>query len=159
MTDSADLNAALSSQPQASALPYRIGETGLEFCLITTRRSGRWSFPKGCLREHETIESAALSEALEEAGVTGAVVGEPLGNYTYRKRGGHFSVSVVLMEVTDSRQRWKEGSQRKRCWASFHRAIDMLDRPNLTQLLEVAMRRLTDDTGESSIDTQNRASA
>ena len=159
MTDSADLNATPSFQPQASAVPYRIGESGLEFCLITSRRSGRWSFPKGCLREHQTIESAALCEALEEAGVTGAIVGEPLGHYSYRKRCESYSVSVLLMEVASSNQVWKEGTQRQRCWASFHRAVEMLDRPNLVQLLEAAMQRLPDGVHEVSTDTQNRASA
>ena len=159
MIESADSNATPIFQPQASALPYRIGESGLEVCLITSRRSGRWGFPKGSLREQQTIESAALCEALEEAGVTGAIVGEPLGQYTYHKRREHYSVAVLLMEVTESRQDWKEGAQRQRYWASFPRAMELLDRPNLVQLLQVAMQRLAGDADESSTDTRSRTSA
>ena len=91
--------------------------------------------------------------------MTGAIVGEPLGQYAYRKRGESFSVSVLLMEVAHSSQVWKEGAQRQRCWASFHRAVEMLDRPSLVQLLEVAMGRLGSHADESSTDTRNRASA
>jgi 8-oxo-dGTP pyrophosphatase MutT (NUDIX family) len=157
MTDSVDLNATPSFQPQASAVPYRIGESGLEFCLITTRRSGRWSFPKGCLCDDQTVESAALNEALEEAGVTGVIVGEPLGQYSYSKRGESYSVDVLLMEVVHTSQLWKEGAQRQRCWVSYQFAMEMLDRPNLVQLLQVAMKRLAVAAAEPANNTRMRA--
>lgn len=128
---------------QASVVPFRHGSDGPEFCLITTRRSGRWGFPKGSIRDHESVEAAALSEALEEAGLTGHIVGPQLGQYQYSKRGGQHTVSVMLMHVRDCTRLWKEGAQRERCWATYEQALQLLDRENLTDLLQAAMTLLS----------------
>lgn len=144
-------------QPQASAVPYRMGAAGPEFCLITSRRSGRWAFPKGSIRQQDTVETAALSEALEEAGVTGNLVGDPLGQYTYSKRGETYSVTVMLMDVRHCSQVWKEGAQRQRCWVSYEYATALLDRPNLAELLDAAMHRLAQMPIDATEDLRLRA--
>ena len=136
------IQASESVYTQAGVVPFRYGTNGLEFCLITTRRSGRWAFPKGSIREHESIEAAALCEALEEAGVTGHLVGQPLGQYEYSKRGENHSVLVMLMQVRECTALWKEGTQRDRRWVTYEAALEMLDRPNLIELLRTAMNRL-----------------
>lgn len=133
-----------SIRRQASVVPFRRGDNGPEFCLITTRRSGRWGFPKGSIREHESIQAAALSEALEEAGLTGHVFGELLGQYEYRKRGEIHSVDVMLMHVRHCTRLWKEGDQRERRWVSFEEALELLDRDNLVNLLQATMQRLSE---------------
>ena len=127
---------------QASVVPFRFGETGLEICLITARRSQRWGFPKGGLSGKETIPEAALKEALEEAGLRGIIVGPPLAIYEYSKRGQRRSVTVMLMEVQHCDDVWHESHERERCWASLAEARLRIERPNLIQLLQTAIDRV-----------------
>ncbi len=128
---------------QASAVPIRVGKSGIEFCLITTRKSQRWGFPKGGIQNHGTIPAAALAEAHEEAGLTGWIAGEPLGQYTYKKNGKQWTVTAVLMVVDDCSKDWKESTERRRKWVSLKQARRLLDRPNLVDLLEQAIERLS----------------
>ena len=133
---------------QASVVPYRIAASGVEFCLITTRRSRQWGFPKGRIGRHKTVEDVGLLEAYEEAGVTGRIVGEPLGQYAYNKDGRRWSVTVMLMEVNGCIDHWKESHQRLRRWAPLHEASFLLARPKLIQLLQKAVERLASKVHE-----------
>jgi 8-oxo-dGTP pyrophosphatase MutT (NUDIX family) len=127
---------------QASVVPFRFGDSGIEFCLITTRKSQRWGFPKGGIRNHATVAEAALAEANEEAGLTGWIAGEPLGQYSYKKKGRQCAVTVLLMVVDDCSADWKESAERRRKWVSAKEAHQLLDRPNLNEFLERAGQRL-----------------
>jgi 8-oxo-dGTP pyrophosphatase MutT (NUDIX family) len=139
--------------PQACAVPYRFGVVGLEFCLITTRKSRRWSFPKGGIRAHETVVEAALNEALEEAGLTGAIIGEPLAEYECVRRNRVLDVTVLLMRVDDCNVEWKESQQRSRCWVGFQTAQMLLDRPIHADILKLALDRIRQNRGASSSDS------
>jgi phosphohistidine phosphatase len=127
---------------QASAVPYRMSEAGPEFCLITSLSSGRWGFPKGLIDPGETPTETALKEALEEAGLHGQIVGEPLGEYQYAKWGTSLSVTVFLMEVTHCDTTWLEADRRQRLWVTAPQAAGMLDRRYLARLLNQAVKRL-----------------
>ena len=130
---------------QASVVPFRPGEDGIEFCLITTRKSRRWAFPKGRVGKRETLEKAALNEAKEEAGLIGRIIGEPIGTYAYKKGGRKWTVTVMLMAVDGCSDQWKESDQRLRKWVSLQEACFLLGRPKLIQLLNDAVRQLTLD--------------
>src|SRR5262249_34177969 len=127
---------------QASAVPFRRQDEGLEFCLITSLSSGRWGFPKGLIDPGETAIEAALKEAHEEAGLHGQIVGEPLGEYQYAKWGSMLTVTVFLMEVSRADTSWLEADRRQRQWVSAEAAARMLDRRHLARLLRWAVRRL-----------------
>lgn len=126
---------------QASVVPFRRVAGELEFCLITSRRTGRWGFPKGTIERGESLEQAALKEALEEAGLTGEIIGG-LGHYVYAKNGRSLGVGVLLMEVSVVRDEWKESRQRRRLWARADEARRLLCRPHLVDLLAAAVERL-----------------
>ena len=134
---------------QAGAVPFRRHEGQLEFCLITSTRAGRWQFPKGFIDPGETPDETALKEALEEAGVHGRIVGEPLGYYQYAKWGGTHSVLVLLMEVTQCDEHWFEDDMRQRRWVTAEQAGRLLSRPALRELLDVAVGRLGSDADDS----------
>jgi ADP-ribose pyrophosphatase YjhB (NUDIX family) len=55
---------------QFAALPFRLRDNDLEVLLITTRKKGRWSVPKGWPIRQRTPQQTAATEAYEEAGCT-----------------------------------------------------------------------------------------
>ncbi len=85
---------------QACVIRIQKHDERIEFCLITSLNRKRWIFPKGIINPGETLEETALKEALEEAGLHGQIVREPLGTYNDAKWGTKLHVAVVLMEVT-----------------------------------------------------------
>lgn len=127
---------------QASALPYRIRQGQLEFCLITSTGRRRWSFPKGVIDPGETPAETALKEAAEEAGLQGEICGKPLGKYQYAKWGRSLTVVVMLMKVRRAASRWDEADQRKRQWVASQEAVEIVDRPRLRRFVRAAIKRL-----------------
>ena len=137
---------------QASAVPYRRSQANIELCLITTRRTGRWVFPKGNAQCANSLTHTALQEADEEAGLVGEIDNEALGTYSQRKDGRLTRVTAFLMQVEHSRESWKEDEQRQRCWVSAAEAEQMLDRPELRELLRSALTRIhTGGGGQSAL--------
>jgi 8-oxo-dGTP pyrophosphatase MutT (NUDIX family) len=128
--------------PQATAIPFRWRDGRLEFCLITSIQKGHWAFPKGIVDPGESDVEAALKEAHEEAGLAGAIVGEPLGEYVYVKWGRRLQVSVRLMRVTHAADQWSEQGVRQRRWATAEEARTLIARPELRALLDRAVERI-----------------
>jgi 8-oxo-dGTP pyrophosphatase MutT (NUDIX family) len=71
---------------QVAAVCYRVRSGGIEFLLVRTRGSGRWTFPKGSAEPGLTHAQAAALEAFEEAGVHGRI--EEASFARYVRRGG-----------------------------------------------------------------------
>jgi 8-oxo-dGTP pyrophosphatase MutT (NUDIX family) len=107
-------------------------------CLVTSSSGRRWVLPKGQIDPGHTACEAALVEAWEEAGLVGAIDGEPLGTYVYEKLGREHHVLVYRMLVTEARDDWPERSLRARAWMSLDDAIDRLEEPGLRDLLRLA---------------------
>ena len=93
---------------QVAAVCYRVRGGSIEFLLVQTRGSGRWTFPKGSAEPGLTHAQAAALEASEEAGVHGRIEEVPFVRYARRKRGmkhgagsdaGKLTVSAHLCEV------------------------------------------------------------
>jgi 8-oxo-dGTP pyrophosphatase MutT (NUDIX family) len=139
-------DAAAPPTPQAGAVPYRLTKDGPVFLLVTSRRTGRWLFPKGGLMRDRTPWESAAQEALEEAGVEGVVSDQPLGTYTARRIRGDqtetIAVTLYLLEVTRQLDRWDEKAQRQRRWADLETAIALLADPALGEMLRAAAHQL-----------------
>ena len=133
---------------QACAVPFRLRNGRIEFCLITSSRKRRWGFPKGIIDPGETHEETALKEAEEEAGLHGQIVGEPLGIYTYEKWNSDLVVTVVLMRVRRTLNDWPERSLRQRQWVQLDTARLHLAHPRQKELLEVAVERILAQAGD-----------
>ena len=127
---------------QAGAIPFRHGDAGLEFCLITSVKKGHWQFPKGIIDPGETVEETALKESLEEAGLEGHIVGQPVGTYDYAKWKTTLTVTVVLMEVSQVQKTWDEAEIRKRRWCTAEDVRRRVEKPELLELFEVALAQL-----------------
>ncbi len=131
-----------SPKLQASAVPFRQIGSKTEFCLITSRNTGEWSFPKGSLDGGESFAQAALRESEEEAGLRGQIIDPPLGDYLYSKAGETLKVVVLLMRVTLIHDRWHESQARRRIWAPEAEALRLLQHPGLKSLLIQAADRI-----------------
>jgi 8-oxo-dGTP pyrophosphatase MutT (NUDIX family) len=118
---------------QAAALPLRRGRV----CLITSRNGKRWVIPKGWIEPGQTAGETALQEAWEEAGLAGAIEGEPIGSYLYEKEGHSYHVTVFVMKVTSVAQDWPERSFRDRSWVSPVGFFDRIEEAGLADIVRL----------------------
>ena len=121
---------------QSAVIPYRRGPSGLEVLLVTSRNGTRWVLPKGVVEPDLSPAASAAKEALEEAGVRGAIDDEPLGTYQYRKWGGTCTVQVFAMEVEQEEADWPEANTRRRAWLTVDDARRRFDEAALRQMFD-----------------------
>jgi len=110
---------------QVAAICYRVGDAGVEFLLVQTRGSRRWTFPKGCMESGMTRAQAAALEALEEAGAHGRMEAVPFARYTVRKRSAERNAPVTTVHAYLCEVRWQDRpreSKRKPTWLSAAKA-------------------------------------
>jgi len=124
---------------QAAALPWRRKHGTVEVMLITSRNTGRWILPKGWPEGREALDQTAMREALEEAGVEGAISGE-IGRYIYGKEmssgfRSRCEVAVFPLEVKREVKRWPEKTQRARRWFVPEEAALLVVEPDLSRLI------------------------
>ena len=127
---------------QATAIPIRINDGKVEFCLITTRKKGHWSFPRGIIGTGETYVETAVKEAHEEAGLRGHLWGGPLGKYRSKKQGIKIETTVVLLVVTACDSSWPESLKRRRQWVSAKKAVRLLRSNHLKEFVKLAQARV-----------------
>lgn len=124
---------------QFAALCYRIKNDKLQFCLVTSRRSGRWIVPKGWPMDGETPSDAAATEAFEEAGVIGKVHKRPVGVFSYYKVRSEDELPcmavVYPLRVKKVLTKWPEKKERDRKWVSRKKAAAMVDDPELSAII------------------------
>lgn len=122
---------------QAGAMPYALVDGRMAFLLITSRRSGKWIFPKGGIEPGLSAWDSAAMEAFEEAGVSGEIARQPVGSYRASTGGdGSELVDVDLypLRVTEQADSWKEMDQRLRHWATLSEARRLLADSSLSRL-------------------------
>jgi 8-oxo-dGTP pyrophosphatase MutT (NUDIX family) len=130
---------------QFGAMPYSIVEGRVAFLLITSRRTGRWIFPKGALITGLTPGETAAQEAFEEAGVEGVVDGRPIGQYrTVKQRLTRTLIDVQLFPLRVERQldEWPEMQQRHRHWVMLKEAQRLLSDSRAADLAEQLNARI-----------------
>jgi 8-oxo-dGTP pyrophosphatase MutT (NUDIX family) len=125
---------------QYGVLPWRMMGGVLQILLITTRNTRRWIVPKGWPVEGKSPRQSVAQEALEEAGVEGAVAAKPLGWFCYDKlrKSGELlpcKVQVFAMEVTRQHQEWEEKALRHARWVTPLEALSHVGEPGLRQII------------------------
>jgi 8-oxo-dGTP pyrophosphatase MutT (NUDIX family) len=126
---------------QVAALCYRETPRGKDVLLITSRDTGRWIVPKGWPINGLDGAGAALQEAWEEAGVTGAEIeAEPIGHYAYDKGLGNgltvpVEAQVYLTRVSELEADYPEARERRRGWFAPQEAANLVDEPELKAIL------------------------
>lgn len=135
---------------QSGAVPYTVVKGQVVFLIVTSRRTGRWIFPKGApIEDFEPWQVAAL-EALEEAGVEGEVETQPIGSYRTMKtlaiRRAVIEVDMYPLRVTRQLDDWQEKKYRHRHWVILPEAQRLLSEPRLAELAARLSRRVLADT-------------
>ena len=125
---------------QAAAIAYLPESDPLRFVLVTTRRTGRWTLPKGGVEEGFNGPATAVREAWEEAGVLGPAGTEPVGVFRARKvrppQVWPIEVEVFPVAVSDIRDRWPEARERRRRFVTVEEARGLLGDPELVRIIE-----------------------
>lgn len=110
---------------QVAAVCYRVRAGGIEFLLVKTRGSGRWTFPKGSAEPGLTHAQAAALEAFEEAGVHGRIEEASFTGYVRRGPAGKEQTVIAhLCEVT--RREAPQEFDRSPTWFSQEKAKSCL---------------------------------
>ncbi|TKT79394.1 NUDIX hydrolase [Aquamicrobium sp. LC103] len=125
---------------QVAALPWRRAKDGVEVLLVTSRGTGRWVLPKGWPENDELPHEAAAREALEEAGVDGAISHQEIGRFFYGKMlpsGMEWRCEVMVfpMEVDHIADKWPERKKRRRRWFAPRDAARLVDEKDLSELI------------------------
>lgn len=129
------------AREQIAALPLRWNDDNkVEVLMITSRDTGRWVVPKGWTMKDVKPWAAAAIEALEEAGAKGHIAREVFGTYRYDKMMDDGTaqpcrVRVYPMIVDNLKNDWKEKGQRIRKWFPLSEAADLVDEPELADML------------------------
>lgn len=126
---------------QVAALCWREGEAGLEFLLVTTRKTGRWTPPRGWPMAGRTLAESAAAEAWEEAGAVGVAAERQIGVYHYDKLksggggGAPIEVALFALKVERREKKFREAGQRKHRWMRPEDAADAVREPGLKRMI------------------------
>jgi 8-oxo-dGTP pyrophosphatase MutT (NUDIX family) len=124
---------------QYAALPYRVGKSEIRILLITTRRTGNWSVPKGWPMKGCKPSKTAAREAFEEAGIRGRIGASKVGRFKHRKTLGSktvkCAVDVFPLAVRDKLHDWPEKKQRRRKWFTAREAADIVKHKGLRRAI------------------------
>jgi bis(5'-nucleosidyl)-tetraphosphatase len=127
---------------QAGGIAYRVEKGTPAFLLVTAKRNpDHWIFPKGHIEDGETAGETALRETIEEAGVTGNLIG-PVGTpLEYEWSGRDYRVRYFLIRATgeeDSKEK------RQKAWLTAKEAFSRLSFDDLRELLREARAAMQD---------------
>jgi 8-oxo-dGTP pyrophosphatase MutT (NUDIX family) len=122
---------------QSAAIPYRFREDGgLEVLLVTSRRKGRWVFPKGQVKPGTLPHSSAAKEAFEEAGVLGKVTDKAIVSHERKRSGAEDTfpdrLLVYPLLVNTEAPGWPEMRERERRWMPLSEAIASVSQRNIS---------------------------
>jgi 8-oxo-dGTP pyrophosphatase MutT (NUDIX family) len=125
---------------QFAALPYRMRDDAVEILLITTRKKGRWSVPKGWPIKRKSPQQTAATEAYEEAGVHGAVGDKRIGQFRKRRLKKEnmvmCDVHIFPLAVTRQQKTWPEEHERTRVWVEPRKAAKLVKKAGLRRAIK-----------------------
>jgi len=133
------------AEHQSGVIPYATVEQTPVFLLVTSRRTGRWIFPKGRLTDGVTPWESARKEAYQEAGVDGVVETVPVGAYrTWKTRGmRRFAIEVAMYPLLVEKQfdKWRETGERHRHWVTLPEAVRLIADKRLAEFVRIIASR------------------
>jgi 8-oxo-dGTP pyrophosphatase MutT (NUDIX family) len=125
---------------QVGVIAWLPDERPLRFAVVTSRRTGRWVFPKWSVDEGMTPAAAAAREAMEEAGVIGRPDEVPIGRFRGVKVRAPFSwpieVEIYPLRIERVLDAWPEARQRRRRFVTVDEARRLLTDPAMVAIAE-----------------------
>jgi 8-oxo-dGTP pyrophosphatase MutT (NUDIX family) len=125
---------------QVGAIAWLPDAQPLRFVVVTSRRTGRWVFPKGSVDDSMTPPEAAAREAMEEAGVIGEPDPVPIGSFrTVKVRAPFFwriEVAIYPLRIERVLDHWPEARQRERRFVTLPEARRLLADPAMLAVAE-----------------------
>ncbi len=120
---------------QSAVIPFRRKGEDLKILMISSRKKKRWVIPKGIIEPELSPADSAAKEALEEAGIEGRVIPDPIGSYQYEKWGGVCTAQVFVMAVEKVLDQWEE-SFRDRVWLPLPETLLRVKEPELKKIIK-----------------------
>ena len=123
---------------QSAVVPFRINNGAIEVLIITSSKNRHWVIPKGIHDPGLSARESAAKEAFEEAGASGEVLPELLGEYSYPKWDAHCDVEVYPMRVDKitSQEQWQE-SHRQRRWVSVEEGMKEVENQDVSRMISL----------------------
>ena len=104
---------------KVGAIAYRKTTKGAEFCLVSSlRHKGTLTFPKGNVKQGETLSKAVKRELFEEAGLRGKIKNKKRPFCTQMSFGKREPVFYFLLKITGMAAAWPESKRRKRIFTT-----------------------------------------
>lgn len=127
-------------------------EKDVEVLMINSTSGPNLLFPKGGWENDETVEQAAIREAVEEAGVRGDLL-HFLGYYCFKSKTlqdefcpeGLCKAAMFVLLVKEELQFWPEQSTRQRSWLSIPEAMDRCRHQWMRKALEEGFLKWHED--------------
>ena len=105
---------------KVGAIAYRKTQNGVEVCLVSSlRHKGTLTFPKGNVKEGETLTQAVKRELFEEAGLRGKIKNKKRPFCTQMSFGKREPVFYFLFKITEMVAVWPESKRRKRLFTTI----------------------------------------
>ena len=127
-------------EQQAGVLAWLPDVEPVRFALVTSRRTGRWVFPKGAIDEGMSPPEAATQEALEEAGLVGVADPSPIGSFRTPKIRPPLTwtieVEIYPMRIDEILDVWIEADVRSRRLVTIAEARKLLTDPAMLAIAE-----------------------
>jgi 8-oxo-dGTP diphosphatase len=120
-------------QVSAGGVAFRVRGHRTEVAIISVGDDSRWQLPKGLVNRGETVESAAVREVREEAGVETEIV-TPMDTVEYwyystlagKRVRFHKLVSFYLLRYKSGNVRDHDHEVNEARWVTIDRALEML---------------------------------
>ncbi|KAL8172192.1 hypothetical protein V2J09_023996 [Rumex salicifolius] len=124
----------------------------VEVLMISSTGGPGLVFPKGGWENDETVEQAAVREALEEAGVRGDLMAS-LGEYDFKSKTlqgkscpqGLCKAEMFALHVKEELLTWPEQSARERTWLTVSEALDYCKHSWMREALETGFTKWIDN--------------
>jgi 8-oxo-dGTP pyrophosphatase MutT (NUDIX family) len=132
---------------QSGVIPYIFKNGRLKILLITSMVKKNWIIPKGIVENDMDPRESAMKEAFEEAGISGDIENEIVGEYEYEKWGGLCQVTIYPCLVNRVYDDWPEKNVRQRKWCIEDEAVQNIQNRELKRIVKkfVTAKNVTGD--------------
>lgn len=126
---------------EAGAITFRKSGGVYEFLIVKSKKDPSvWIFPKGHIEAGETAETAATRELLEEAGVSGEIIGRA-GAIEFQNRGNLYNVVYFIHKYISTENEGEPG--RTPSWYPIKETLELIRFSETRKLIETSFKTIT----------------